>query len=473
VNYNGTWYLSLQNSSVGRNPATDTTYWVSAATTSSSYLWSASTAYTAGNYRCYEGVWYKCLTANSGQSPNNTTYWTPTWAHASGVTTGAPVIYVEATVIIPNNPSARTQLRSTIDVAPLFPNAAAASTTLTINGGSGTVDSYDGTIASMNSNGVYSTYSYGQTSTPFSSSPSWNKGYSAILAAGGTTSPSVTVGDGTDVKGYVAALSASTSPYAPIATFGTSAIVKNASSPGTPNVDTTQLSRSVSIPQFDPHPTGGTGALAAAFTAGTLAKGTQIPVSSGTTYYLGSPGATVPSIYYFDKGDSTCNIGTGFDMAALVIEGPVILYVNGYLRVRSGGIIDIKTTGSLEIHCTYFRTYIGSDGIFNRTLDPKRLTVISDTNASNANYLANGASATNPDFRGTIYVPNTTASLGLEVRTGVNVYGALSAKNITFVNEANLHYDTSLRYTATPGVDQPYAITDWRELSIAELATMP
>ena len=37
----------------------------------------------------------------------------------------------------------------------------------------------------------------------------------------------------------------------------------------------------------------------------------------------------------------------------------------------------------------------------------------------------------------------------------------------------NVHYDTSLRNATFGGVDQPYTVTDWRELPIEEQATMP
>ena len=40
--------------------------------------------------------------------------------------------------------------------------------------------------------------------------------------------------------------------------------------------------------------------------------------------------------------------------------------------------------------------------------------------------------------------------------------------------EAKLHYDTSLRYATFGGVDQPSAITEWRELTDpAEKAVLP
>lgn len=42
------------------------------------------------------------------------------------------------------------------------------------------------------------------------------------------------------------------------------------------------------------------------------------------------------------------------------------------------------------------------------------------------------------------------------------------------LTEATLHYNTSLRYATFGGVDQPHAITEWRELTAAtERATLP
>jgi hypothetical protein len=76
-------------------------------------------------------------------------------------------------------------------------------------------------------------------------------------------------------------------------------------------------------------------------------------------------------------------------------------------------------------------------------------------------------------------LPNFTANrlsatLGLEVRTGVTIYGAISAREVTFPAEANVHYDTTLRSTFTPGVERAFLLTDWRELTNpAERVTLP
>jgi hypothetical protein len=112
------------------------------------------------------------------------------------------------------------------------------------------------------------------------------------------------------------------------------------------------------------------------------------------------------------------------------------------------------------------------------TVPSLKLTVIADngtaTYLSTTTYLDNGNSGTNKDFYGVIYTPNTTAPLGLEIQTGAQIYGAVSAKEVTFSAEANVHYDTTLRSTFTPGVERAFLLTDWRELTNpAERVTLP
>ena len=139
----------------------------------------------------------------------------------------------------------------------------------------------------------------------------------------------------------------------------------------------------------------------------------------------------------------------------------------------TNGKININSTGSAEIHIAGKLTVnIGADGINNNTQDPKKLILICDTSASSAQ---NYSDATTPSLYGVIYMPNTTNVSGLLFdNNSLHIYGAISANKITFSGaNANIHYDTSLRYATFGGVDQPYTVTDWRELSIDEQATMP
>ncbi len=441
VYYNGTWYLSLANSNVAQNPATATASWIGADTTNASYQWNATTAYAGNAYRCYGGAWYKCLVANTGQNPNNTTYWTPTWTNSYGVTTGASIIYAEASVALANSPALWTQIRAVINPAPLFPNAAGATGDLTITTGTGTVDSYDSTAGA-----------YGGA----------NVGYSAVLASGAT----LAINGTTTVKGYLAWPT-------PASGISSNTTVWSSTSPSMPKVDPTRVSRSPYIPQFDILPASG---LASSFSS--VPKGVALPTPTVSSVSIGIPGAATPARYYY-TGNLT--IGGGAVIQTLNIDGPVILYISGDLVMTSTGggtsnvgIININGTGSAEIHVGGgLKVDSGSDGIVNKTLDPKALTILCDSSGTTNQFYNEGANA----FYGTIYVPKTTATNGFSFNYGdtnaTTQYGAVSASKITYTNSANLHYDTSLRYAVTPGVDQPYAVTEWRELPVTEQATMP
>lgn len=483
VRYRGSWFLCLQDGSSGMRPGTDaiywaiaprairawsasdayhiddlvssgsnwyrcikdhlnqsvnsTTYWVQVA--GANYVWDSAIAYTAGaTYRSYGGIWYKCITsttANDAHSPNDATYWTPTWLQSSGATTGAPVITAECTINLSGNPPSRTQIRTALDPAPAFPNAAAAGTALTVSGGTGVVDSYDSDLAAYNSS---------------------NAGYSAVLAAG-TNSPSgtstlLTIGTNTTVMGYLAAPPSTSPPYAPRTIYDTSAIVHSATSDPSGNVDRSQLSRSPYIPNFDIIP---------------AVRHTSLPTTIPSALNLGTPGSPTPSIYY----DTSPSIGSTVN-----INGPVIWYVSGNFRVNTGDTVNINSTGSLTIYITNnttgrLRIESGSGGIVNKTQKPKNLVILADTPSTGTQYYSY-VNASAPLY-GILYIPYTTCSTGLTLASGLEVYGAISASLLNFSGAANLHYDTSLRYESFCGVDQPFAVSDWRELSQHEQASMP
>ncbi|MBP6506466.1 MAG: hypothetical protein KA257_02780 [Opitutaceae bacterium] len=416
VNYGGVWYRNT-SSTTNQPPVSP---WSSAATSS----WSSATAYSINAYVSYGGVWYRCVAANTGKSPNNATYWTAL---------GAPVIYAEGTATRADGTTTKTQLRALIAPAPLFPNAAAATDILTLSAG-GTIDSYDSGFGSSGSD----SYTYNQTTTPFSvGSP--NIGYVAVLAGGNTSGTAVTVTTAT-VMGYVAAPSSASSPYAPLTSFGGSAIVKGSAATPSPKADVSRLSRNPYIPQFDTQ---------------NVWDGALLPdptTWSGSSLVIGTPGAVTPAHYYYDD-----NLDLNGD--TLTIVGPVVLDIQGQLRTRGrNGRIVITPTGSAEIHFSgrlRIQKATGS-GIDNQTLDPKKLILIGSNSGTNHLY-----QTTAFDFYGVIYLPNA----GLTIDNGPQFYGALSAKTLTFSDDANLHYDTSLRSATFSGVDSAYIISQWAEIT--------
>lgn len=433
VLYHGTWYLSLQNGNHGNPPPTSATansWWASTADTSRQ--WSATTAYAANTYRSYGGAWYRSVTAHTGQSPNNAGYWTATWTQSAGVSTGAPVVYSEGIATLPGDSGAlRTQLRAVIGRLGLFANAIAATENVSL-GATTVVDSYD------------------SVSDPAAASP----GATAVIAAGATSGTAVSLNSAA-VRGFVAAPGSNSSAV----TYAGSAALTNElgdvsfPSPTAANVDLARISRSPFIPRIDIQPVDG---------------GTEITSTAINNLVLGTPGAVTPSVHYYND-TSTLDLNTS--TRNITIVGPVILRVdssNG-LRIRSssGARIRITPTGSLRLHILRdFRIESNGGGVVNETGDPSRCVVLlSRTGLDTFNL-----SYTGRPFHGIIYLPNSSSTF--TVADGVEVFGAISARNVTLNGGARLHYDTQLRHKPIPGVDQAFVITDWRELAAAERASL-
>ncbi len=405
----GRWYRCLIAHSNQQPP--NTTYWSD--TPLATIAWSRTRSYAVNSIVSHGGTWYRCIQSHTDREPPNTTYWTP-----------APVIYVEGSAAIPGRQAVTTQLRATLGVASLFPNAVAASERVNFSSGTtgGLIDSYDATAGD-----------YNQTSAPFSAS-SPNRTALATLAGGNASSNAVMFTQGT-LQGYVAAPPAVTPPHNPQAAFGSGAIVRGGSTGS--GVDNSRISRSPYIPRHSLQSVTG---------------GTTLSVSSNSTTTIGTPGATTPSIYVIN-GNLDLNSG-----GLLRIIGPVVLNVKGRLYTN-GGLIEISQTGSATIHFSG-QLYVGSStssGIDNKTKDPKKLTLIgtSTANTSDSHYLWSRI-----PFYGTIYMPNAH----LTIWNNVEIFGALSARNITFPYKPTLHYDTSLQHVHTSGTESPYLIREWREL---------
>lgn len=422
VQHNGTWYRNT-GSTTNTPPASP---WISAATPT----WNSATAYSAGNHVAYGGVWYRCLSAHTNQTPNHATYWTAV---------AAPVVYSEGIATLPDGPAVRTQLRANVAAAPLFPNALAATDTVSL-GTTSLVDSYDSAA------GTYA------AQAAIANNPEIFKAVVAGTRSSGMQD-SVVLSSAT-VKGYAAAPGSSSTPAVPKVAYAASAKLQNVdgtvTSPDSTatNVDLTRISRSPYIPQLSIQ---------------TVVGGTELPDDNGIT--LGTPGATTPSVYFFD-GDLDMNNAS----ENITINGPVVLTIDGYLRIRSStsARIRITATGSLRLHVARdLRLESSGGGIDNQTLDPKNLVVLL-TRSGNDNF---EISCPTQPFYGVVYLPNSGSNLS--VADGVEVYGAISAQNVSLNGSASLHYDTSLRHFAVPGVEPAYVITDWRELGTSERATLP
>ena len=464
------------------------TYWTSQSPAAST--WSSATTYNINDVVFSGGVSYRCINSSTNNTPPNTTFWV-----------SIPVIYSEGVATLNDSAGTtiKTQLRAYVAPAPLFPNALAATTLVTLSS-TGTVDSYNSPLATWSAAQPYSSgdvvrigTTYYRCTAPNTNqtppSASWTTttplGYSAVIAGGSTSSTAVTVVSAV-IGGYVAAPSSTTSPYASNCYAGfspgatTPSLTNSDGSVTSPHgsaakVDLTRISRSPYIPQFDIQSIStGTNLPAAYSISGpstTLIDGAVILGTAGgpvviyniTATHDNPSGINYPGLDLYNSGQN------------LTINGPVILNVTGLFRLAQG-IITIANGGSLEVYFTGLldvgNPSYASAGIFNNTNDPSKMLIVG---TSSTNTVDNHYVRTKNPLSAVIYMPNAYLTMKNGGYTN-QLFGAFSASNIKFTNAVNFRYDTALRTAGAIGtfIDAPYSIIEWRELTDpAEKAVLP
>ncbi len=308
-------------------------------------------------------------------------------------------------------------LSSTSAQAPLFVNAVAGASSssgrVRFRSG-GTVDSYD---SSTDPNAT-------------------TLGYSAIVASNYVTTSTAPVQMlNIQIRGYVATPSTSIAPSFSTSAklIGSAAAVSAAyQAPTNASVDIRRFSTSPYQPLFDQvTPTG---------TATVLPSGTST---------IGTAGAASPTLY------SSTGVALSGSQT-LTIDGPVVLNITGDLSISSSAKIVITTNGSLEIHLSGDLA-LGGSGIQNLTKLPKNLLIAAKAD----NYYDALAFSTTTAFHGVIYTPNNSITFS----GNSLIYGAIVSKSVTFNNSPTIHYDMDLRNVVFRGIDTPYAVSDWHEVS--------
>lgn len=310
--------------------------------------------------------------------------------------------------------SSRT-LTASSKQAPLLVNAIAATTGNVSFSSGGTVDSYDSNL------GTYA------SQTP---------GHSAIVASSATATTSATVQlTNAQIKGFVA------STFASGPSVSSGARVYGPATPGTTKIDPDRVSTSPYQPVFTIKNVTGTGTVLS-------------NPSAGSTTVIGSPSDTTPAIYY----------SSGLDLRSttkIIVDGPVRLAVSGsfYIGLYGGSpSIEVTANGSLEV-ISKGDIAIYGNGINNLTQDPKRVAILS------TNTLTAPDMNTSVPLYGVIYTP--TGQFNLFGNS--TVYGAVVAKKVVFSGTSPaVHYDTQLRDVVLTGVETPYSISNWREMTYAE-----
>jgi hypothetical protein len=331
-------------------------------------------------------------------------------------TTGTRNVTVTASTSLSDGSQVRRTLTATSAEAPLMTNAVAATTGLvkfTAATTSGIIDSYDSTA------GAYVAAS---------------AGYSAVVAAGSTSTSASTVQlTNAQVKGYVATVSTGPS-------YSTSAKIFGPTTPGTTRIDNARISTSPYQPVFDIKSISG---------AGTTLNN---PVTDTITT-IGTSGASSASIYY----------NSGLNMVGatkIIVDGPVKLVVSGNMYIGlSGGTpsIEVTANGTLEVFVSGDIAIYGN-GINNLTTSPKKAVIYGSNSLT-----APDMNTTTP-FYGVIYTPTGD----FKVWSNNAIYGSIVARNVTFSGTAPaVHYDTSLRSVTLAGITTPFAVSNWRDTADA------
>ena len=305
-------------------------------------------------------------------------------------------------------------LTSNSTQAPLFVNALAGTTSTVTFQSSGSVDSYnaaDGSYASQ---------------TP---------GYSAILASTATTSSATVQLVNAQVQGYVA------SNYAGGPSYSSEAMLLGPDTPGPTKIDTSRISTSPYQPVFTIN-----------FPSGSSTNLSNPLLDSTTT--VGTPGATVPTIYR----------STGIDMRGttkIIVDGPVQWVITGnfYLGLYGGSpSIEVTANGSLEIFAANDIAVYG-DGMENASEDPTRMAIFGTNTLTVPDF------STAQPYHGVIYTPTGQFTLW----GNATIFGAIVAKKVTLKGSSPaIHYDLNLRQTVFDGIETPYIVTDWIETTLAD-----
>jgi hypothetical protein len=441
--------------------------------------WNNTINYSIGAIVRYGGGFYRCILTHIGQAPPNLTYWLKipdvadfrAWYRFKKTVPSlsqsppdsidwelcTPTIYAEGITTPPlsSGTEIKTQLRGTVSLAPLFPNALAATSNVDLQA-SGIIDSYNSDPSFDAANSIKT--KYGATSHTFS----------AIVAGG----KQVRIANAS-VYGYVEAPSSVNAPYAPVFPAGGGAKVTGIL-PGS-GIDTTRVSRSPSIPQFAPS----IWYASSGFGPNDVVRDDAVPGRLYCNVAPSWPAPTAPLLNttYWKPNNTqlsvpdTISVGDGslelryvagslsLNSASdiITIDTPSILDIQGDLTITQGKIV-ITPNGSAEVHFNGKLTIDNSGGGFeNQTFDPKKLLIVRVlTLPPNTENTFNSAIR----FYGGLYLPGCSLSIGSSAR----IYGAVSADNITFPDSAYLHYDTSLRLANYHSIDTTYILTEWREL---------
>ncbi len=134
--------------------------------------------------------------------------------------------------------------------------------------------------------------------------------------------------------------------------------------------------------------------------------------------------------------------------------GDVVLHITGNIDIDNSGEIQIKDGSSLSLYVDGNITFTNNAGINNETGISANLKVYSTGEGEQVFELKN-----NTDAFGVVYAPNADIIL----KNNANLYGSITAKNFTIMNNGTFYYDAALRNVSISDEGVRFVVERWGE----------
>lgn len=140
----------------------------------------------------------------------------------------------------------------------------------------------------------------------------------------------------------------------------------------------------------------------------------------------------------------------------ITIDGPVTLYVDGDISLSNSAQLQIADDDDACLTLYLGGNFYSKNGgsINNLTQDPSKLKIYGLDTCTNLSFASTGV------FYGAICTPNAEVNL----KSSVEIYGALLADHFYQGQAANFHYDASLKNASANDEGVHFVVTRWREL---------
>ncbi len=351
----------------------------------------------------------------------------------------APIIHTKATVTLPRGQPIEKWITVELSRRSLFANGLLAKNSITFNGNTAMVDSYDSRKGIYNQNlgsGEYNRYAEGPAASISVQADTFNLGNADIYGYVSVGTTTVDAGLNVGPNGTVSGVLGQTGVIDyDRTTPNFTANLEDAKVPATSTYTANPLITTIGSMTL-PRPTD---------VATTEPDGTLV-------YYI-----TANKIDL--SGNDTNKLIIAEDKNVVIILTPT---TGTSIDVKGQASIVVQEDGSLNIY-TAADVSIAGNGVANDTDNPPSNFMLWGTRPSSSGSLQNISVAGNGQLSAVVYAPNANVTANGGGTSG-NIMGAIVGSTITVTGGSMFHYDMAL---AELNEDEPFGISVWNELTTA------